>query len=151
MKLISSDFENGGEIPVEFTCQGRGISPGLAWSEVSGRAKSLALSLIDPDAPGGNFIHWQIINITVDTTGIGQGETIGQELQNSAGGVGYYPPCPPMPTGGQASGRHRYIFTLYALDSEEIYQPKEVNFASQVNPHIIEKAELLGYYQKSNV
>ncbi|PIP51055.1 YbhB/YbcL family Raf kinase inhibitor-like protein, partial [Candidatus Berkelbacteria bacterium CG23_combo_of_CG06-09_8_20_14_all_41_73] len=70
MKLNSSDFEDGGDIPLKFTCQGEGISPTLSWSEIPAGAKSLALSLVDPDAPGGNFIHWLIINIPASASGI---------------------------------------------------------------------------------
>ncbi len=141
MKLNSADFENGGELPKEFTCQGEGISPSLSWSEIPEGTKSLTLSLTDPDAPGGNFIHWQIINIPLTVTSINQGETVGEELANSAGSPGYYPPCPP-------SGKHRYIFTLYALNTDKIDQLKDMDFDSSIKPYIIEKSELLGYYQK---
>ncbi len=53
--LWSSAFADGGEIPVEHTCDGEGVSPPLSWSHVPGRAASLVLLVEDPDAPGDTF------------------------------------------------------------------------------------------------
>jgi len=141
MKLISADFKDGGDLPEKFTCQGEGISPPLQWSEVPEGTKSLALILSDPDAPSGNFIHWQIINIPVKTTGIDQNQIIGDELPNATGASSYVPPCPP-------SGKHRYIFSLYALNIDHLDPASVGDFNSVIQPHIIEKAQLTGLFQK---
>ena len=141
MKLVSADFENNGDIPAKFTCQGEGISPALSWSEIPAEAKSLALSVVDPDAPGGNFIHWQIINIPISATEIPAGGNIGDELPNTAGENKYYPPCPP-------SGKHRYIFTLYVLNIEHIDPTSVGDFFEIIKPHIIASASLTGLYAK---
>jgi len=141
MKLNSSDFEDGGDIPLKFTCQGEGISPTLSWSEIPAGAKSLALSLVDPDAPGGNFIHWLIINIPASASGIGQNETIGDELPNTTGNTNYIPPCPP-------SGKHRYIFTLYALDVDHLDPQIISDFEAAIKPYILDQAQLIGLYRK---
>ena len=50
MILSSSQFQENGEIPRKYTCQGEMISPPLAWSDVPARAKSLALIVEDDDA-----------------------------------------------------------------------------------------------------
>ena len=149
MKLISVDFEDQGDIPTKFTCQGEGISPDLAWENAPEGTKSFALELSDPDAPSGNFIHWRIINIPVSVANISAGKKIGDELPNTAGQNNYFPPCPPVPTGRQASGKHRYIFTLYALDIERIEPENTKNFASAIQSHIIGQAKLSGLYQQS--
>jgi Raf kinase inhibitor-like YbhB/YbcL family protein len=114
MKLTSSAFENNQKIPARYTCDGQKSHPPLTISGVPSAAKSLALIVDDPDAPTGTFTHWVIWNIRPDTSAIPEGTVPpeSQEGTNSAGTVGYTPPCPP-PAGGQ----HRYFFTLYALDA----------------------------------
>ena len=63
MTLSSSAFQNGSNIPQRFTCQGDNISPALSWTGVPQNTKSFALTLQDPDAPGGTFTHWVIWKI----------------------------------------------------------------------------------------
>ena len=53
MKLSSPDFGEGGNIPERFTCEGKDITPTLKIDGVPKEAKSLALIVDDPDAPGG--------------------------------------------------------------------------------------------------
>lgn len=144
MKLTSPNFSDGGSLPPKFTCQEDGISPSLSWSEVPAEAKSLALSLVDLDASGGNFIHWLIVNIPVSANGIPTGETIGDELPNTTGGSGYVPPCPP-------SGKHRYVFTLYALKVGKIDSVSVANFEATIEPQIIEKAQITALFQKTEI
>lgn len=142
MKLVSSDFADGEELPEKFTCVGEGISPNLSWSELPAEAKSLALSLIDPDAPSGNFIHWLVINIPISASSIKSNEKIGDELPNTTGETSFVPPCPP-------SGKHRYIFTIYALDIERIEPLSIGNFFQAIKPHNIDQAEISGLFAKS--
>jgi phosphatidylethanolamine-binding protein (PEBP) family uncharacterized protein len=51
LSLTSSAFVEGGEIPTRYTCEGQGVSPPLAWSELPSGTRSLALIVDDPDAP----------------------------------------------------------------------------------------------------
>ena len=51
LQLSSSAFAHNGAIPTENTCEGKDISPPLAWSGVPANAQSLALIVDDPDAP----------------------------------------------------------------------------------------------------
>ena len=66
MKLMSKDFVDNGNIPSEFTCDGKNISPQLSWEDVPDETKSFALAVTDPDAPGGNWIHWLVYDISKD-------------------------------------------------------------------------------------
>jgi Raf kinase inhibitor-like YbhB/YbcL family protein len=64
MNVSSPAFDHNQPIPPRFTCDGENISPPLEFSEVPDKAKSLALVMDDPDAPGGTFVHWLVWNIS---------------------------------------------------------------------------------------
>jgi len=113
MKLKSEDFEDNNEIPSEFTCDGRDVSPQLSWEDVPAETKSFTLSVADPDAPMGTFIHWLVFDIPKEVNNIARGTVPGKQVENDFGKKDYGGPCPP-------SGTHRYIFTLYALDVEHL-------------------------------
>jgi Raf kinase inhibitor-like YbhB/YbcL family protein len=103
---------DGGTIPTRFTCSGEGAAPPLRWSGVPPGTRELALTVEDPDAPGGRFVHWVVLGLSPRLGGIPEG-TKPATLRlgrSSSGKVGYEPPCPPA--GG---GPHRYVFTLFAL------------------------------------
>ena len=53
LQLTSPAFVEGKDIPGQYTCQGRDVSPPLKWSGVPTGAKSLVLIADDPDAPVG--------------------------------------------------------------------------------------------------
>jgi Raf kinase inhibitor-like YbhB/YbcL family protein len=108
--VSSAAFGSGDEIPREFTCDGDEVSPPLTWSGAP--AKAWALVVDDPDAPGGTFVHWVVLDIAGTTTSTGTGAVPagGVQVTNSSGDASYAGPCPP-------SGEHHYRFTVYALDS----------------------------------
>src|SRR5512140_3878517 len=62
-QLSSSAFAEGATIPVEFSCAGQDKSPELHWSAAPSEARSFALIMDDPDAPGGTFTHWVLFDI----------------------------------------------------------------------------------------
>jgi hypothetical protein len=110
--LTSSAFAEGEAIPVEFTCDGAGDSPPLEWSGVTANAESLALLVLDLDAPGGTFLHWSVYGVGSSDTSFPAGAAPAGSLQgqNDTGDDGYSPPCPP-----EGDGPHRYEFSLHAL------------------------------------
>jgi Raf kinase inhibitor-like YbhB/YbcL family protein len=109
LTVTSTQFQEGGTIPAEFTCAGAGDRPPLSWTGGEG-AKAYAIVVVDPDAPGGNFYHWVVTDLPAGTTSVAGALPVGShELKNSGGKKAWTPPCPP-------SGTHHYRFTVYALD-----------------------------------
>jgi len=102
------------------------------------RAKSLALILTDPDAPAGTFTHWLVWNIPPSSPTVA-----GMLGINDFGNGAYGGPCPP-------SGEHRYLFTLYALDSELTLPStaKRAQVEQAMQGHVIAQATLTGKYRK---
>ena len=114
MKLTSPAFANGGTLPKRFTCDGDlgGVNPPLVWSKRPPDTKSQALIVTDPDAPGGNFVHWTVWGMMARTTGLEADiPPLGlPQGKNSAGTSKYAAPCPP-----KGDSPHRYEFVVYAL------------------------------------
>ena len=109
--VTSSAFPDGGRIPEEFTCHGGGTSPPLAWTGLPSGTRSVAVVVQDPDAPSGTFVHWVLVGVpAASELAAGTVPPDATQAANSAGGVGWTPPCPP-------SGTHHYRFTVYALDA----------------------------------
>jgi Raf kinase inhibitor-like YbhB/YbcL family protein len=114
IRVSSAAFADGATLPARFTCAGAGESPPLRWTGVPAKARSLALLVDDPDAPGGDFVHWLVVDIPPRTGSVAagaapDGQLPGHVLAGSAGDRSWTPPCPP-------DGTHHYRFTLYALD-----------------------------------
>ena len=115
MRLTSAAFSDNAIIPMKHTCDDLDIPPPLHWEDVPEGTQSLALTLIDPDAPL-SWIHWLVYNIPADAHRIPEGGPVPTgsiEVRNDFGKEAYGGPCPP-------SGEHRYYFTLYALDSKDL-------------------------------
>ena len=141
--LASDAFENGAKIPTKYSCDGSDVNPPLAISEVPEGAKSLALIVDDPDAPGGTWVHWVVWNIDPEIGMIEENSKPGLEGLTSFGNTGWGGPCPP-------SGTHRYFFKVYALDVElEKFReepPDADSIRSMMTGHVLGEAELMGTY-----
>jgi len=103
MELRSSAFQNGGEIPRQYSCDGNDVSPPLRWENIPAATKAFALIADDPDAPGGTWVHWVIYDLPPETKEFGEGvattETVpngGKQGVNDFRKVGYGGPCPPQ-------------------------------------------------------
>jgi Raf kinase inhibitor-like YbhB/YbcL family protein len=148
LKLTSNAFPNGGTIPEIFSKHGGNQSPALAWTGVPADTRSLALIVDDPDAPKGLFTHWILYGINPKVNALkGHIPAKGTLANGARQGIngfreqGYGGPQPP-------SGTHRYVFHLYALDTDtdmpEGLTRQELDGA--IEGHIIEEATLTGRY-----
>lgn len=154
LKLTSTAFGDGEEIPVRYTCDGDDVSPPLAWSGVPEGTRSLALVVDDPDAPDPDapkmvFVHWVLYNLAPDAGGLE--EEADEDLPPGTGtGLndwkhpGYGGPCPPI-------GTHRYFHKLYALDTElpDLGTPTRAELEQAMQGHVLTSAELIGTYRRT--
>lgn len=144
MKITSSAFQEGAEIPSKFTCDGADTSPPLQIADIPSEAKSLVLVVDDPDAPSGLFTHWTFWNIPPQTSAVGEGSAPkGVQGTNDFGKSGYGGPCPP-------SGTHRYYFKIFALD-RELDLPsgaKRGQLDAAMKGHVVAQGELIGRYSR---
>lgn len=145
MKITSSAFSAGGNIPSKFTCDGSDTNPALQIEGVPAEAKSLVLIVDDPDAPVGLFTHWLVWNIDPKATAFSEGNApAGTQGTNDFGKSGYGGPCPP-------SGTHRYFFKVFALDRQLDLaagaKRKQVDAA--IKGHVIAQGELMARYSRT--
>lgn len=152
--ITSPAFRHMGAMPAVHTCEGRNISPPLAWKNLPKGTKSLVLIVDDPDAPDPaapkfTWVHWLLYNIPPSVTGLAEGagnRPAGNgilEGLSSWNRSGYGGPCPPI-------GTHRYFHKLYALDTvlEDLLSPVKADIESAMKGHIIREAVLIGTYRK---
>jgi Raf kinase inhibitor-like YbhB/YbcL family protein len=148
--ITSTAFTEGSMIPRDYTCDGKDVSPPLAWAGVPENAKSLALICDDPDAPVGTWVHWVLFNIPATVKGLPASIPPEKTLENGAHHgtndfrkFGYGGPCPP-------GGTHRYYFKLYALDAELTEKPGITKAAllKAMEGHILAEGQLMGRYKR---
>ena len=155
MTLTSPAFEQNGQIPSKYTCEGDDISPPLAWDVVPEGTKSLVLIINDPDAPDPKapqrvWVHWVVYNIPADVKGLPENASKAGLPQGTVVGLndfkttGYGGPCPPI-------GRHRYFHKLYALDiALGLKGGTQSQIEQAMKGHVLANAELIGTYQKGD-
>ena len=153
LALTSSAFSAGDEIPAEYTCDGKNISPELKWTGIPEGTRSLALIIDDPDAPDPlapkmTWVHWVLYNIPTTTTQLSEAISDNELPEGTQEGIndwkrtGYDGPCPPI-------ARHRYFHKLYALDTviEDLDKPTKAQLEAAMQGHILAQTELKGTYQ----
>ena len=147
LKLTSSDFEDGGEIPRECGYKNGNKVPPLTISGIPEGTKSLALVMDDPDAMravGKVWVHWTVWDIDPTIAEIGENlRDVLREGITDFGKVGYGGPAPP-------DKRHTYVFKLYALDCKVLPciggKATKPEVETAMEGYIIEQAILKGTY-----
>ena len=143
MRITSPAFEDEADIPAQYTCDGADISPPLQIGGLPTEAASLVLVMDDPDAPVGTWDHWVAYDIAPTTEIPEAVEELGTSGTNSWESTGYGGPCPP-------SGTHRYVFQLFALDTELGWEPgmDKTSVLEAIHDHVLAEASLLGFYTR---
>ena len=143
--LTSTTVSEGEQLPNShifegFGCEGDNQSPQLSWTGAPEGTKSFAITVYDPDAPtGSGWWHWNVVNIPASVDSVSQNASLNNnlpgeaiEVRNDYGLVGFGGACPPP---GEV---HRYIFTVYALGTEQLELPENpsnalVGFMTRAN------------------
>ncbi len=149
MKLVSSAFADGAQIPRRFTCDGEDLSPPLKWSDAPDGTKSFVLLCDDPDAPAGTWHHWAAYNIPPVLTELAEDAARNKNLKQAVNDfrkVGYGGPCPPP-----GHGPHHYHFRLLALSTDQLQAKantscREIERAAPRS--LIAEAILVGWYER---
>ena len=150
--LTSTGFTDGGALP-DAQVQAKGNrSPQLSWSGAPEGTKSFAVTCYDPDAPtGSGFWHWTVANIPADVTELAEGAspaslpTGAVEGRTDFGEPGFGGAAPPP-----GHGPHRYIFTVFAVDTERLDVTRENSgavFGFNLHFHTLARASITGVYE----
>jgi Raf kinase inhibitor-like YbhB/YbcL family protein len=156
--LTSSSLADG-TIPKKYNCEGDGISPALAWTAPPTGTQSYALIMTDPDSPVGfirhhPFVHWVLYALPATARELPEAIPAQQQLpdgtrqaNNGNHNIGYAGPCPPVTT------THRYVFTLYALDSKPELPgaASERDLRKAMHGHVIGRGQLLASFHRENL
>jgi Raf kinase inhibitor-like YbhB/YbcL family protein len=150
-RLTSPAFKQGEVIPRKHTGEGLDVSPPLKWLEPPDTTESFAVLVDDPDAPMGTWVHWILFNIPAIKRELPEAVPALDELPdgslhglNDFKKIGYNGPMPPP------GKPHRYVFTLYALDTmlELPAKATRKDLDRAMRGHILAETHLVGIYQR---
>jgi phosphatidylethanolamine-binding protein (PEBP) family uncharacterized protein len=127
--ITSPEVDEGGILPVEYTCDGAGNTLPLPWSGAPSSTQSFAIIMYHVASPTDIHWYWVLYDIPADVTSLVKNVTgIGTLGINSVNGQNAYtPPCSTGP------GPMEYSYTLYALSAI----PQLTVPATQVNREIL--------------
>ena len=110
--LTSPVVKDGGDLPVEYTGDGKGESPPLAWSGAPAGTQSYAIVMDHLDPEGKTKWYWTLWDIPASTHGLpANAKGIGKMGTGFKGVVGYEPPH------SRGPGAKTYVIHAYALSS----------------------------------
>lgn len=158
-EISSADMNDGktltqAQVFNGFGCQGKNISPQIAWRNAPQDTKSFAVTLYDPDAPtGSGWWHWTVFNIPPTTSSLAQGAgTLGSKQlplgsvqgRTDFGAPGFGGACPPA-----GDKPHRYQLTVWALNTDKLPLDEQASGAMvgfMLRAHAIGQASLTARY-----
>jgi Raf kinase inhibitor-like YbhB/YbcL family protein len=166
LTVTSTAFKNGDAIPIDYTADGRNISPPLRWAGAPNTTREFALILDDPDATTPlPFVHWVIYKIPANVTGLPEALPMGgavkapgieMAIQGATGFAMYArgggpPPQPgyrgPAPPPGKP---HHYTFHLFALNAPLDAKDGMTrdDLLKAMDGKIVAQGELVGVYER---
>lgn len=151
LTVTSNAFTANSKIPVQYTGDGKDLSPPLTWSEPPSETRSFALTVEDPDAPRGTWFHWIAFDIPPSARRLKEGVLKQNEVPggikqgtNDFKKLGYNGPAPPK------GAAHHYHFKIFALDKRLALNPgiDKTELYGAMKGHILATGELVGIYQR---
>jgi len=148
--VTSASFKEDQMMPERHAYDRDNLSPSLEWSGIPAGAATIAVICDDPDAPSGNWVHWVIFNIPASASRLQEGMPIAEQFDdgivqgtNDFMKPGYDGPYPPF-------GTHRYVFTVYALDTVLDLAPGATRQALMraMAGHVLGTGSLTGRYKR---
>lgn len=160
MRLTSTSFPDGAQIPAKYTQAGAQVSPALTWTNAPPNTQSFVLHMHDMEGSRNRTtedqLHWLIWGIPSSTTSLPEGVPPGSGLkdgshQTSATGDGTYR-GPGAPAAGPL---HHYVFEILALDTMLDIAPNasdpfdtRAKVLNAIQGHVIGKAVYLGLFHR---
>jgi Raf kinase inhibitor-like YbhB/YbcL family protein len=156
--VTSPAFKHGQPLPVDYTADGKNISPPLMWSNLPATTKEIVVIHEDPTAPTPQpFVHWVVYKIPATAKGLPENISadpavampadLKGALQGTSGfrRVGYRGPAPPKP--GKV---HEYHFIVYALDAplDLPAGATKTQLIEAMKGHIVGQGEIIGTYER---
>ncbi|WP_332653690.1 YbhB/YbcL family Raf kinase inhibitor-like protein [Brevundimonas sp.] len=149
--LSSNNLTDGGVLPDAQVHAKGNVSPHLKWSGAPEGTKSYAVTCYDPDAPtGSGFWHWTVANIPADVTELPAGGPVPAgaiEGRTDFGEPGFGGAAPPP-----RHGPHRYIFTVFAVDTDRLDVTRDNSgavFGFNLHFHTLAKASITASYENT--
>ena len=155
IRVTSSAFADGGEIPARYTEDGDALSPPLAWAGVPEDTQAVVLVIEDADSPTpAPLVHTIVWNLPGQDGELGEGDLPSDggpddEIamgKNSFLGAEYLPPDPPP-----GHGPHRYLFQVFALDAALDFggHPGRGALVKAMQGHVIARGVLTGTFERA--
>jgi len=156
--VTSPVLKQGQPMPVDYTADGKNISPPLAWSNLPAGTRELALICEDPIAPTPQpFVHWVVYKIPATAKGLPENmpadaaTPMPADLKGTIQGLSGFRrpmwrgPAPPKP--GVA---HQYHFIVYALDAplEAAEGLNKTQLLEAMKGHVIGQGEIMATYER---